>query len=121
MSTNCHCIVKVPEQLNITYGQQEIERRHEVYRRREVYYSTIGQELLTKGTDTAKTIVVYCHSYLDIIAVFQEFVVELRDFLRIKDKDGHVLEWLVEKSTMHVPNPQCDVRVSVTLLFQIAS
>ena len=42
MSTNCHCIVKVPELLNITYSQKEIERRHEVY------YSTIGARFINE-------------------------------------------------------------------------
>ena len=90
--------MKVPEQLNITYTVSK--KSKEGMKSKEGVKSITAplvQELLTKGTDTAKTIVVYCHSYLDIIAVFQEFVVELGDFLRIEDKDGHVLEWLVKK------------------------
>ena len=91
MSTNFHCIVKVPEQLNITYMVSKKSKEGV-----KSITAPLVQELLMKGTDTAKTIV-YCRSYLDIIAVFQELVVELGDFLVIKDKDGHVLGRLVEK------------------------
>ena len=53
MSTNCHCLVKVPEQLIIPYtiSKKSKEGVNSIT-------APLVQELLTKSTDTIKTIVI---------------------------------------------------------------
>lgn len=90
MSRNCHYIVKVPGQLNITYAVSKKSAQS-----MKSFTTPLVQELLTKGRNTAKTIV-YCQFYPEIIATFQDLVIELDCSLTIKDENGQVTGRLVE-------------------------
>ena len=68
MSTNCHYIVKIPEQFNITYAVSKKSAEGA-----KSFTTPLVQELMAGSRNTPKTIV-YCHSYPEIVDVFQDLV-----------------------------------------------
>ena len=91
MSQNSQIIAKVTMPMNIMYIVKSTPPQG-----LNTLTVTLIDELLEKGIETEKTIV-YCRSYTDIIAIYQELVLGLGDQLIVRDKEGCNIGRLVEK------------------------
>ena len=81
---DCHVIAKIPSQCNITY--------HVKTKPKECVKSFVAplvEDLRTRGDNADKTII-YCTSYKDNLAVFQEFVLQLGEDLTVKNINNEV-------------------------------